>query len=303
MFDIQNFKIYCSQIGSLMGNSRGGTKPPTETEIKKLFGILGRDYGELTEPQKHTAREILTKTILYDPKKPSNTILNEIVLIYAYQMYGKSQVAKGNESPLQLEKGNLAEPEAIRFISRIDGVDYEKNSEVFENKWFKGIPDVLIRNEAGKIEKIIEVKASYDLPSFILSRIKPEKSSNIYEVMGYMDLTGCKNAEIVHVLIDMPEKIASFEEKRLRERYEAFQLDEEIIENRIASRLNDMEYSNISDELKFFRRPVVMNKYSMKSVKSRALTAKRWMVDVHNSFTENLVNLSETDSENQEDSI
>ena len=303
MFDIQNFKIYPSQIGSLMGNSRGGTKPPTETEIKKLFGILGRDYGELTEPQKFTAREILTKAILYDPRKPSNTILNEIVLIYAYQMYGKGSLAKGNESPLQLEKGNLAEQEAIKFVSRIDGVEYQKNSDIFENKWFKGVPDILVRNGDGKIEKIIEVKTSYDLPSFILSKLKPEKTSNIYEVMGYMDLTKCKQAEIVHVLIDMPGKIASFEEKRLRERYESFQLDEEVIENRILSRLSDMEYSNIPENLKYFRRPVVINKYSMKTVKSRALIAKKWMADVHNSFTINNVDLSENNSENQEDSI
>lgn len=229
MIDFKNFKIYPSQIGSLMGNSRGGTKPPTETEIKKLFGILGRDYGELTEPQKQTARDILTKAILYDPKKPSSTILNEMILIYAYQMYGKGKVSMGNDSPHQLEKGAMAEPEAIKAISKVDGIKYEKNERIFENQWFRGIPDILLYSEAGKVEKIIEVKTSYDLPSYIVSMMKPEKSANIFEIMGYMDLTGCKNAEIVHVLVDMPEKIANFEEKRLRERYEAFQLDGEVI--------------------------------------------------------------------------
>ncbi len=290
MIDFKKFKIFPSQIGSLMGNSRGGTKPPTETEIKKLFGILGRDYGELTELQKFTARDILTKAIL-----------NEMIIIYAYQVYGKNKVNMGNASPHQAEKGTMAEPEAIRVLSKKDGIEYEKNEKVFENQWFRGIPDILIYNEAGKVEKIIEIKASYDLPSFILNIMKPEKSSNIYEVMGYMDLTGCKNAEIVHILVDMPEKIANFEEKRLRERYESFQLDGDVIENRIASRLNDMEYSDIPQELKIVRRSVTLNKFSMKAVKSRATASKRWLLDIHNTFTRNSVNLGETTENQTED--
>lgn len=301
MIDFKNFKINCSQIGSLMGNARGGTKPPSETEIKKLFGILGRDYGELTEPMKHSAREILTKAILYDPKKPSATILNELILIYAYQVYGKGKVSMGNDSPHQLEKGTMAEPEAIKFLSKMDGIEYEKNDELFENKWFKGIPDIIIRDEASKTSKIIEVKTSYDLPSFILSRMKPEKASNLFEVMGYMNITGCKNAEIVHVLVDMPEKIANFEEKRLRERYEAFQLDQEIIEDRISSRMNDMDYSDIPEKMKIFRRSVTLNRFAMKPAQLIATAAKRWLLDIHNTLTENIVVLPETEENKPEE--
>ena len=69
---------------------------------------------------------------------------------------------------------------------------------MFENKYFKGIPDVLVRDESGKIIKVIDIKVSYDLPSFILNKVKgEEKQSNALQVMGYMDLTKCKKAEIV----------------------------------------------------------------------------------------------------------
>lgn len=302
MFNLEDFKINCSQIGSLMGYARGNT-PPTANEIKKLYGILGRDYTELSEAMKFNAREILTKAIYYDPKMPPGSILSEMVMIYAYKMYGKGEVAKGNDSPLQLEKGNMAEPTAIEFLSKIDGAGYEKNDEKFTNKWFIGIPDVLIRTESGKIEKIIEIKASYDLPSFILTKLRPEKSSNIFEVLGYMDLTGCKSAEIVHILVDMPEKIARFEEKRLRERYELLEIAPDLINDRILNRMNDMEYSDIPDEVKYFRRPVAHNKYTLKSIKSRVTSSKKWVLDIHESFTKNLVDLQETDLPNQEDNI
>lgn len=302
MIDFENFKVNCSQIGHLMGNAKGNI-PPTKSQITKLFGFLGRDYGELSESMKHTAREILTKAILYDPKHPSGTILSEMVLIYAYEMYGKGKISKGNDSPHQLEKANMAEPAAIQFLSRMDGVEYRKNEELFESKYLKGIPDIICRGEKEKVTKIIEVKTSYDLPSFILSMVQPEKMSNFYETMGYMDILNCKQAEIVHVLVDMPEKIAQFEEKRLQERYEMLELDENIARSRIVSRLSDMEYSGIPDELKIFRRPVVYNKYTMYSVRNRAKLARKWLQEViHEPFIKNLVNLNQTEVD-QEDNV
>lgn len=301
MLDLDNFKINCSQIGSLLGNSKWN-KRPSETDIKKLYNFLGRDYGELTPAMKFSAREILTKAIEYDPKLPSDKILSEIVLIYAYEMYGKGKVSKGNESPHETEKGNMAEPEAIKALSVFDGENYNKNEELFSNKWFKGVPDIICRDESEKIVKIIEVKSSYDLPSFIMSMIKNEKPSNVYEVMGYMDILKCKNAEIVHVLVDMPDKIASFEEKRLRERYDSLEIEESEIDKRIGRVLSNMEYSGISDQLKIFRRPVSLNPLTIKVAKSRAVASRKWIREIHEGFTRNIVNLSSTD-DHQEDSI
>lgn len=299
--ELLDFKINCSQLGDLMGNARGN-KPPTEAKIKKLYEILGRKYGELSESMKNTAHEILTKELLYDPKQPSASIQTDLIDIYAYEMYGKGKVPKGNESPLQFEKGTLVEPEAIKFLSKIDGVPYEKNEKLFSNKWFKGIPDILVKNEGGSIQKIIEIKCSYDLPSFIASVMKKqEPADNLLEVMGYMDLTGCKNAEIVHVLLDMPDKIQNFEEKRLRERYRVFEIDEETVSLRIDQRLNDMEYSNIPTELKYFRLPVTLNKLTMKAVKSRVTHSKGWFQNIHNKFTKNHVILPQTEDNNKDD--
>ncbi len=302
MYNFENFKVNCSQIGSLMGNAKDN-KPPTQSQIQKLFATIGRDYGELSEAMKHNAREILTKWIDYEPGRPSKTILSEMVLLYCYEMYGKSKIPKGNDSPHQLEKGSLAEPESIKLLSKTDGVEYVKNNELFENKWFKGIPDIILRKESGKITKIIEIKTSYDLPSFIMSKRMPEHPDNVYQVMGYMDLTGCKEAEIVHCLVDMPEQIVSFEEKRLRERYNLLEIDQLEIESRIGNHITNMEYSEIPDELKIFRRSFTKNTFTVKAVKSRVTMSKKWMKEIHECFTENAINLSETETDNQQDSI
>lgn len=285
-----------------MGNSQGN-KPPTEIQLKKLFNILGRDYMEMSEVMKFNAREIMLKEINYDPNRPSDRILSSLILIYAYEMYGKNKISKGNDSPHEMEKGNLAEPESIKLLSKADGVNYEKNTEKFVNKWFVGVPDIVVKNELGRPVKVIEVKTSYDLPSFIRAKYKNESSNNVFELLGYMDMLGCKNGEIVHCLVDMPEKIQSFEEKRLRERYSWLELDEETISERIGRTLNNMEYSDIPSEYKIFRRSYTANKLTMKDVKRRATSAKKWIKTIHEMFTENKLNLLETDTNVEEDSI
>jgi hypothetical protein len=299
--DFSTFRVDCSDISMLMGTAKGN-KPPTEKQLRDLFHYLGRNIGELTESMKYKAREILTKALEYNPKRASGSILSELVELYCYEVYGKGKVSKGGQVNPAVEKGNMAEPESIRFLSKIDKTHYVKNEQFFENKWFKGIPDIVLWNWKGKVERIIEVKTSYDLPSFIMSMIKPELPKNLFEVMGYMDMTGCRKAEIVHVLVDMPDRIASFQEKRLRDRYTWLELDEVTIEQRIGRRLYDMEYSDIPDELKLFRRPVTYNPISMKEAKRRAVQARKWLADIHDTFTLNLESNLSYDADNyQED--
>jgi hypothetical protein len=300
--DYSKFKVNCSQIGSLMGQNRYN-KPPTEPHLKKLYEILGRDYEELSEKMKFDARKIMTNAIYYDPKRPGGKILSEFVLIYAYEMYGKGKVSKGNDSPLQIEKGNMGEMAGIDFLSKVDGVAYEKNNILYENQWLKGIPDIILRDTGGEVDKIIDIKISFDLPSFIMTKLKSEDSSNVYELMGYMDLMKCKKGEIIHILTDMPAPMISLEEKRLKERYATLGLDETQASNRLQTYFNNIEYSNVPEELKYFRREYTLNKLTMKMVKSRVTKAKKWMSMVHESFTKNNVTLTQVDDETEEDNI
>jgi hypothetical protein len=294
MNKFENFKINCSQISSLMGNAAGNT-PPTSKQIQSLFNTLGKEYFELSESMKHNAKEILLKAIDYEPNRPSEKILSELVLIYCSEMFGKTKINKGAglRMPTEMEKGIGAEPESIKLLSRIDGIDYVKNEELFENKWMKGIPDIIVRSNNGTIKKVIEIKTSYDLPSFILSSQKKEPSHNIYQVMGYMDLVGCKEAEVVHCLVDMPNNIVSFEEKRMRERFKLLEMTEIEAEEKVGAVIANMEYSNIPENLKVFRRKYTINKLTLKAVKSRVTVARKWMKEIHESFTENSLNLSE----------
>jgi hypothetical protein len=285
--DIKNFKINCSSIGALMGNAQGNN-PITDKEFKDLISILERDYELLSETQKYNAKQIMWKQALYEPTKLSDTVTTELAKIYSFEMYGKSKVSKGNDSPQQLEKGNLAEPMAIKMLSDIDGIEYTKNEELFQNKWLKGIPDILIKTPAGKIKKIIELKVAYDLPTFLISIMRKEESSNILETMGYMDIIGCNNAEIVHLLVDMPEGMIAREELKAMEFYSDLGIDREVALKRLEQRKNSMVFPEFPLSQKIYRQPVVLNKLIMKDVKRKVTKAKEWIAKLDAKFTKPL---------------
>lgn len=264
---IQDFRVNCSSIHSLLSNPMGNT-PVSEKDLKRLFDLLGKDYEELSEAQKNTAREIMLSEINYEPSRLSDTTMSELVSSYAYQFFGKMKLSKGNTSPKQLEKGRICEKEGISILSKIDGMEYVKNEEVFTNKWLIGIPDIVVKNNRGKIVKIIDIKISYDLPSHLLSLSKKESAANTLEMMGYMDLTKCMNGEIVHILTNFPESMIKEESNQ--------------------DALKSMVFDDLSITQRVYRNQVVYNKIRMLEVKKKATKAKNWIKELHDKFTNNL---------------
>lgn len=269
-----------------MGNSTTNAEP-TKKEIAELFNYLGREQEELSERQRFLAREIMTKAIDYEPNRLSETVKTELVKIYCFEMFGKQSVSKGNDNPLALDKGKFAESESISLLSKIDGVEYEKNTELFENRYFKGVPDIIVRKN-GKVVKIIEIKTAYDMPSFIKSFYSNEPPTNIWQTMGYMDILSCKDAEIVHCLVDMPKPMIDQEVLRLQEKLFLSNTEPLLIKESEGRLVNNMTFYDIPMELRFFRRKVVFNKLSMKDAKSRVKKARVWLKDLHEKFTKSL---------------
>lgn len=139
--------------------------------------------------------------------------LDEIVI---WLKYG---ISKDIQSKY-IEKGLLAETDSIGLLLALDGVIYSKNSERFDNGIITGEPDII------QDGKIIDVKTSWDL----FSHIKNKKINPKYEwqVIGYMELTGCKEAEVIHLLVDTPETLVQDEIRRMGWKLGMIELDEEI---------------------------------------------------------------------------
>lgn len=155
--------------------------------------------------------------------RDKNEPLGETCKAYLDEMiiYIKYGVRKDITSKF-LEKGLLAETDSIGLLLASDGIIYTKNAERFDNGIITGEPDIIHDG------KIIDVKTSWDLFSHIKNRkINPKYE---WQVLGYMELTGCKEAEVIHVLVDTPETLIQDEIRRTSWKLGMMEVPDEIQE-------------------------------------------------------------------------
>lgn len=287
ILNISKLKINCASISPLISRPKGNN-PPTEKEWKEFFQYVSREYCDITERQKFITREIVSKAIDYDPEKLSDTVRAELCKIYSYEVYGKSALNAGGTKPFTLDKGNLAEPDAIKLLSRLDGVEYVKNQRLISNRWFKGIPDILIGKYKKYVTAVKEIKTSYDLPAFLSLLNKPCESDNIWQMTGYLDILQLDEGEICHCLVNMPESMIKDEEKRVADRCQKLNLEEAEVEKRLFQLKASMVYDEIPEELRVVRFTVTKDKVRIRMAHDRVKLARVWLKELHESFQKSI---------------
>jgi hypothetical protein len=152
--------------------------------------------------------------------------LDEIVIFNKYGI-------KKDITSKYIEKGLLMESDSIGLLLAIDGVIYSKNEQRFNNGVITGEPDIIHDG------KIIDVKTSWDL----FTHIKNKKINPKYEwqVLGYMELTGCKQAEVIHLLVDTPQTLVEDEIRRTGWKLGMIEVPEEIQDQII----NNMKFEQV----------------------------------------------------------
>jgi hypothetical protein len=107
------------------------------------------------------------------------------------------------------DKGNEVEEKAIELTEEVLGFEFlTKNDEYFENDYIKGTPDIITSS------LVIDVKSSWSGDTFPFFESELPNKDYYYQVMGYMWLTGKKNALISYCLINTPEEIVNDEIRR-----------------------------------------------------------------------------------------
>jgi hypothetical protein len=107
------------------------------------------------------------------------------------------------------DKGNEVEEKAIELTEEVLGFEFlTKNEDYFENDYIKGTPDIITHS------LVIDVKSSWSGDTFPFFESELPNKDYYYQVMGYMWLTGKKNALISYCLINTPEEIVNDEIRR-----------------------------------------------------------------------------------------
>lgn len=126
----------------------------------------------------------------------SATAMSMLTLWYKEQLYGRRKEI----SSKYMTKGNDCEDASIEYLNKLDGTDYKKNEQYFEDDIMHGTPDVI-----GE-DIIIDIKNSWDFTTFPLFSKEIPSKEYMWQVQGYMMLTDKHKAQVVYTLMDLPDE-------------------------------------------------------------------------------------------------
>ncbi len=186
------------------------------TTVKIRCSALGCLF---TEPQSKADK---------DAGNLSKTAKAYLHKVYIEELWGKRR----DITTKQMDKGILAEPDAIMMLSILDDEFYDKNFERKEDDYICGMADIVTETE------IMDVKCSWDAETFIPNLTESVNKDYLYQLHGYMRLWNKPTARIRYCLVSAPESIIQEELKKL-----LYRMD-------VATELNP-EYMAAAQDLQF----------------------------------------------------
>lgn len=135
-------------------------------------------------------------------------LLSETTKTYVYEwIKEKIYGVRKNIQSKYLNKGLKLEDTAIdKSIQWLDLPFALKNEQFFENDYFCGTPDLIVDGI------VYDTKCSWDCFTFPLFEKDIPTKDYYYQLQVYMELTGCKKAVLVYVLLNTPDEL-TYEEK------------------------------------------------------------------------------------------
>ena len=107
-----------------------------------------------------------------------------------------------------LDKGIIMEDAAIDLVAEryeLSPFDMRKNEEHFSNDFITGTPDLILPDE------VRDIKCSWSIDTFpLLDDVIPNKDY-YWQLMGYMALTGRRQAHLDYCLVNTPEYLVQRE--------------------------------------------------------------------------------------------
>ena len=131
------------------------------------------------------------------------------VKAYILHRYGRSRKIENK----YCEKGTAVEDDGITLLAKHTRTMYRKNTERLSNDFITGEWDLESEEEIGKV--ITDIKSSWDMDTFLESKLNPLSSDYIAQMHGYLDLTGAKRAKVAFCLCNATSTLIDDEKRRL----------------------------------------------------------------------------------------
>lgn len=147
----------------------------------------------------------------------AETVKTLIKDIWLYDNYGYK------EEPITdpMLKGMLAEQDSITLTQKVLGGEFRKKTRInLSNDYITGTPDVVLSN------CVEDIKTSFDISTFFNAEINKLYE---YQLRGYMELTGLKEARLIYCLVNTPSEIVAEMKKRVWFRFSCDEQNDDYI--------------------------------------------------------------------------
>jgi hypothetical protein len=182
------FKFRCHRLKDLMTEPKAGITPLQLAKIEEY-----KSKKNLTLKQSQELQRLIEKRD--NAETLSETAKNYLNEVYVAQVYGREK----DVTSKFIEKGLYVEKDSFDLLYDFSKILVYKNKETRTNEHITGTPDIVLE------DKIIDIKSSWDLFSFIKS--KKSYREYYWQMQGYMWLFDKHVADLAFCLTDAPEHL------------------------------------------------------------------------------------------------
>lgn len=197
----------CSGLGDLMGESKGKSNlelyNEAVSELEKSENYLkGLGIKAIVMKEK-TAKKIEgLKIKITELEKVKDVVklsasCRKYLKTMAIEIQYKRKKRMTNK---YIKKGIAVENASIELYSEWKGYHLDNNTKRVSNDFLTGETDLEFTDVKGKVNKVTDIKSSYDIDSFEDNRDEDAKKSNYLQLQGYCILHDCQESSVANVL-------------------------------------------------------------------------------------------------------
>lgn len=277
--NLSNFKVWCSEIGSLFSVPQGITMP-TKQDMRRYQRLLDGEK-ELTEDERAFIKKCDDKIAIYKDPPIAKATINSILRQYGWTVYNKKVAASGDQLSF-LKKGTDMELEAAELLSRIDKREYKLSNEIIENDYLVGKCDIVCP------DKIIDLKISWNVNSFLKARTTKLSFDYWCQVQGYMELWNIDEAEVVFLLLNTPIELIEKEKVKLLNKFMIGEIERDRYETEMDSIQSAFTYSNTPLKKRHFRFRIKREPEMFETAYKKIEKARLWVADFERDMKKNI---------------
>lgn len=276
--DFSNYQFRCTEIGHLLPD---GKKLPTPKQLESALKAFSRDnLLSMTDTDSKNVLLVLQKYIDYHPSTITDSVANFLFTIYVREAIGFHPISKFEESSNRSFQLNAkrSEPELLEIISKLDGINYRKNTSTFQNDFYSGIPDII------SINSILELKSIGNYNDFIKVFTKKAFRGDIVQLYLYLDLLEMEKGDIIYFASGVPKNDLDEYYLRAVQWYKNLGYSPDEVEKKAKRELLNADYSQIPIEKRMRRFNFRIDKVEIRHIRKCIKTARDFLNKIDEKF-------------------